>query len=69
MRPEFEHLRKARRVDVEERSAPRRFDDIIAAATEVHQAVILGEPGAGKTTGLYKLAGNALTAAAQDPVV
>ena len=45
----------------------KRYDDIVTACAEVRRAVVLGEPGAGKTTALYKLAGTVLEAALAEP--
>ena len=45
----------------------REYDDIVAALDELRQAVLIGEPGAGKTTALYRLAGQLLDQATQNP--
>ena len=60
MRPEFEHLHKRTRDYEGKKVKPRRFDDIVEAFDDIEQAVLLGEPGAGKTTTLYKLASDKL---------
>ncbi|MBA3530673.1 MAG: SUMF1/EgtB/PvdO family nonheme iron enzyme [Ardenticatenales bacterium] len=57
IRPEFEYLRQV----ADERLAPsdlerRRYEDILSAMQEHRRAVLLGEPGAGKTTALTRLA-------------
>ncbi|HEX3053976.1 MAG TPA: SUMF1/EgtB/PvdO family nonheme iron enzyme, partial [Aggregatilineaceae bacterium] len=67
IRPEFEHLR--RRVDDDQPGEieTRKFEDIIGAMGDIQRAVVLGEPGAGKTTTLWKLARNLVDAAQADP--
>ena len=65
IRPEFEHLH---RTDADMReSETRTFEDIIGAIHDIRRAVVLGEPGAGKTTTLWKLARNLVDAALDDP--
>ncbi len=66
MRPEFQHLRCL--TDREAKATPesRPYQDIVDAFGEVRRAVLLGEPGGGKTTTLWKLARNALDAAIVD---
>jgi Sulfatase-modifying factor enzyme 1/TIR domain/NACHT domain len=57
MRPGF-GLRKTS-ILLEERKAPeevRSYDDLIPALLELGQVLVLGEPGSGKTTTLYKFA-------------
>ena len=44
-----------------------RFTDAIGKILEIRQAVLLGEPGGGKTTTLLKLASHLLEKAQQDP--
>ena len=67
MRPEFTHLACRQERSEMAPTEVKRYDDIVTACTEVHRAVVLGEPGAGKTTALYKLAGTALETALTDP--
>lgn len=67
LRPEFDHLPPRLEPRAEQDTTPRRFDDIVNACREVPRAVLLGEPGAGKTTALYKLASTALQKALEDP--
>src|SRR5690606_19394377 len=56
--PEFKPFRQK----IQETFRPERptreqpFEDIVEAVAEARQLVILGEPGAGKTTTLWKLA-------------
>lgn len=45
----------------------QQYQDIQTAFTEVPRAVLLGEPGAGKTTSLHKLAGDGIERARQNP--
>src|SRR5262249_19064538 len=45
----------------------RTYDDIIPAVEAMRQLVILGDPGAGKTTTLWQIAGNYLERAKADP--
>ncbi len=52
MRPEFRHLRRISGPAEAPRQETRSYDDIVAAFGEVRRAVLLGEPGAGKTTTL-----------------
>ena len=66
MRPEFRHLRQ-RSAAAEARSESRPYEDIAQAFAQVRRAALLGEPGAGKTTTLWKLAHDALEAALADP--
>ena len=44
----------------------RRFEDAVAELKTIRRAVLLGEPGAGKTTTLYKLAADLIDAALLD---
>lgn len=66
MHPEYQYLRgQANRND----PAPgesRPYQDIVDAFAAVRRAVLLGEPGAGKTTTLWKIARNAVDAAIAD---
>ncbi|TLD46403.1 MAG: Serine/threonine-protein kinase pkn1 [Accumulibacter sp.] len=66
MRPEFGHLRHLPSGKGETRSEARTYEDIAQAFVQVRRAVLLGEPGAGKTTTLWKLARDALEAALAD---
>jgi formylglycine-generating enzyme required for sulfatase activity len=66
MRPEFRHLHHLASGKAETRSESRPYEDIAQAFLQVRRAVLLGEPGAGKTTTLWKLARDALEAALVD---
>jgi hypothetical protein len=66
MRPEFRHLRRRSAATAEARSESRAYEDIAQAFVQVRRAALLGEPGAGKTTTLWKLAHDALEAALAD---
>jgi len=61
----LEHL--ARRVAQHLPEQKTEFEDIQTAFSQVSRAVLLGEPGAGKTTTLRKLAGDSLAVALQNP--
>ena len=68
MRPEFRHLcRITAHADAPPKQ-PRSYDDILVAFGEVRRAALLGEPGAGKTTTLWKLARDAVDQALADPL-
>ncbi len=66
MRPEFRHLRRRSTATAEARSESRAYEDIAQAFVQVRRAALLGEPGAGKTTTLWRLAHDALEAALAD---
>ena len=66
MRPEFRHLSRLAGDPAEARSESRPYGDIAQAFARVPRAVLLGEPGAGKTTTLWKIARDALAAALAD---
>ena len=66
MRPEFRHLRQRSGATAEARSESRAYEDIAQAFVQVRRAALLGEPGAGKTTTLWKLAHDALEVALAD---
>ncbi|MGH8655698.1 MAG: TIR domain-containing protein [Gammaproteobacteria bacterium] len=66
MRPEFEHLRHARETAKETPTETQRREDITKAVLKVPRAVLLGEPGAGKTTTLWKLARDTVECALVD---
>ena len=44
----------------------RRFEDAVPELKQIRRAVLLGEPGAGKTTTLYKLAADLIDSALLD---
>ncbi|MCE7937576.1 hypothetical protein DCC79_03775 [bacterium] len=71
MRQQFEVLRAMQRADPDSVAGappePKRFDNILAAVGAARRAVVLGEPGAGKTTTLWKLASDAVATAEGDP--
>ncbi|MBE2196678.1 MAG: SUMF1/EgtB/PvdO family nonheme iron enzyme [Anaerolinea sp.] len=46
---------------------PRQYPDILSAIREIRRAVLLGEPGAGKTTTLWRLAMEMVETAQRDP--
>lgn len=66
MRPEFRHLRHRPGATAEARSESHAYEDIAQAFVQVRRAALLGEPGAGKTTTLWKLAHDALEVALAD---
>ena len=68
MRPEFRHLSRIMPHAEEPPKPPQAYDDILVAFTEVRRAALLGEPGAGKTTTLWKLARDAVEQALADPM-
>lgn len=64
-RQEFDHLPWSR-----ERALPleqRRFEDAVAELKAIRRAVLLGDPGSGKTTTFYKLAADLMETALADP--
>lgn len=67
IRPEYAHLRdlddKVHRGEAE----IRHFEDIIAAIYDVRRGVLLGEPGSGKTTTLWKFASSLMANALKKP--
>ncbi|MBK7916817.1 MAG: TIR domain-containing protein [Chloroflexi bacterium] len=64
-RQEFCHTpwRQATEMLVEQ----RRFADAVAELKAIHRAVLLGDPGSGKTTTFYKLAADLIETALADP--
>ncbi|MBL8425746.1 MAG: SUMF1/EgtB/PvdO family nonheme iron enzyme [Candidatus Accumulibacter phosphatis] len=66
MRPEFRHLLRRSAATAQARSESRAYEDIAQAFVQVRRAALLGEPGAGKTTTLWRLAHDALEAALAD---
>ena len=52
--------------DRKEQSEPRRFEDAVKEILAIKRAVLLGEPGAGKTTTLWKLAADLVEKASED---
>ncbi|MBN8499416.1 TIR domain-containing protein, partial [Accumulibacter sp.] len=66
MRPEFRHLRHLSCARTEAHSESHSYADIAQAFAQVRRAALLGEPGAGKTTTLWKLAHDALEVALAD---
>ncbi|MCZ7569323.1 MAG: NACHT domain-containing protein [Ardenticatenaceae bacterium] len=74
MRPLFRHRPELKRLQevAEEKLAPperetREYTDIIRAIEELRRVVLLGEPGAGKTTTLRKLEMDRIERARRDP--
>ncbi|MCZ7672389.1 MAG: NACHT domain-containing protein [Chloroflexi bacterium] len=63
-RTEYTHMpwREREAAPVEQ----RRFEDAVAELKAIRRAVLLGEPGSGKTTTLYKLAADLIDAALLD---
>ncbi len=64
MRPEFEHLIGSDHAHPE----TRRFENAVEEILVIRRAVLLGEPGSGKTTTLLSLAGELAAAAQNDPI-
>lgn len=64
MRPEMRHIRY-RHDDIEgtDQEEIQRFEDILETFPRIRRAVLLGVPGAGKTTTLWKLARDQIAAA------
>ena len=78
MRPEFAHMRRrllnsdpvpepVPDADSDGDGDSETFDDILQAFPDIRRAVLLGDPGAGKTTTLWKLARDAIERAEQGP--
>lgn len=67
MRPEFELLRRFEHRQADEQTRPRRFDDVVEAVRQAPRLVLLGEPGAGKTTALWRLAADKVKTARANP--
>ena len=65
MRSEFEHAPWSR--DLERAQQTRRFENAVDELLALRRAVLLGEPGAGKTTTLWALARRLVDAALADP--
>lgn len=63
-RPEFEHF--AQRSSGTELGQPRRFEDAVPELLAIRRAAVVGEPGAGKTTVLWKIARELVDAAVND---
>jgi formylglycine-generating enzyme required for sulfatase activity len=63
---QLEHLSKVASKDQPEQR--KEYTDIQTAFALIPRAVLLGEPGAGKSTSLHKLAGLCLSKALADPV-
>lgn len=61
----LEHLARRYAKDLPEQR--KEYEDIQSAFSQVSRAVLLGEPGAGKTTTLRKLAGDSIAVALKDP--
>ena len=61
----LEHLARRYAKDLPEQK--RAYEDIQTAFRQVYRAVLLGEPGAGKSTTLRKLAGDSMAVALKDP--
>lgn len=64
-RQEFSHA--PWRPAPEMRTTPRRFEDAVTELQAIRRAVLLGDPGSGKTTTFYKLADDLVDAALTDP--
>lgn len=60
----FRHLPKA---ETQWHQESRTFEDAVSELQAIRRAVLLGEPGAGKTTTLFKLAAELIATAKQDP--
>ncbi len=63
MCPEFEHLMQRD----EQQTESRRFENAVDEILRIRGAVLLGEPGAGKTTTFLSLAGKLAQTARDDP--
>ncbi|MBI3423752.1 MAG: SUMF1/EgtB/PvdO family nonheme iron enzyme [Acidobacteria bacterium] len=66
MRAVFELLPLRLGKDAHALAEPRRFENAVAEIQKLRRAVLLGEPGAGKTTTLWKLAAELVERARQD---
>ncbi len=63
MKPEFEHLQQT----TEHHSETRTFTNAVDEILQIKRAVLLGEPGGGKTTTLLSLAGQLANEAHENP--
>jgi len=64
-RQEFHHAPWRRQPEMEVEA--RRFEDAVTELQAIRRAVLLGEPGSGKTTTFYKLAAGLIETAQTDP--
>jgi len=69
MRPEMRHIRyRGGNTESTEPEQEQRFEDILETFPRIRRAVLLGVPGAGKTTTLWKLVRDHVSAALDDSV-